>query len=260
MLNENDKEISLTFAKGLTVLLAFDAKDRSITISEIAEKVNLNRAVARRLVRTLEQLGYLSCDRGRYELTPHVLRLSQGFIEGRGIPQIIQPILRGAAEEIGESVSFAMLDDTDAVYIAHAFLPAKFTLNRVAIGSRVPLAPTASGRVILAYLDEPRREEILRGTDFAAFTERTETDLSRFREVLQAVRAQGFAQTESEYVSDVASLAVPVFRPGMGDGLGGGVVTGALSIIFEQGRYDSAERADMVRRLRTCAAHVASTF
>ncbi|RYE60111.1 MAG: winged helix-turn-helix transcriptional regulator, partial [Rhizobiaceae bacterium] len=64
-MDEKDKEVSLTFAKGLAVLLAFDAKDRAITISEIADKVQLNRAVARRLVRTLEQLGYLACDRGR---------------------------------------------------------------------------------------------------------------------------------------------------------------------------------------------------
>ncbi len=258
MLNENDKEISLTFAKGLNVLLAFDAKDRSITISEIAEKTGLNRAVTRRLVRTLEQLGYLLADRGRYELTPHVLRLSQGFIEGRGIPQLIQPILRNAAEEIGQSVSYAMLDDTDAVYVAHAFLPAKFTLNRVAIGSRVPLAPTAAGRAILAYLDAPRRETILAGTDFAAFTDRTETDQARFLDLLHQVRAQGYAQTESEYVSDVASLAVPVFNAALGGGPG--AVSGAVSIIFEQGRYDAQERADIITRLKSCAAHIASTF
>lgn len=254
MLNENDKEISLTFAKGLSVLLAFDAKDRSITISEIAEKVNLNRAVVRRLVRTLEQLGYLVSDRGRYELTPHVLRLSQGFIEGRGIPQIVQPILRNAAEEIGEAVSFAMLDETDAVYVAHAFLPAKFTLNRVAIGTRVPLLPTAAGRAILAFLDEERREQILQSADFAAYTDRTETDRSRFEEHLREVRSQGYALTDSEYVTDVASLAVPVFDIGQAQ------VIGAVSIIFEHDRYDAAARDAIVARLKSCAAHVASTF
>jgi len=254
MLNENDKEISLTFAKGLSVLLAFDARDRSITISEIAEKVGLNRAVARRLVRTLEQLGYVRSDRGRYELTPHVLRLSQGFIEGRGIPQIVQPILRNAAEEIGEAVSFAMLDDVDAVYVAHAFLPEKFTLNRVAIGTRVPLPPTAAGRAILAFLDEGRRGLILEGADFAAYTDRTETDRSRFEAQLAEVRNLGYAMTDSEYVANVASLAVPVFDVSQGN------VIGAVSIIFEHGRFDAGSQAGIVARLKSCAAHVASTF
>lgn len=254
MFDENDKEVSLTFAKGLSVLLAFDAKDRAITITEIADKVNLNRAVARRLVRTLEQLGYLSCDRGRYELTPHVLRLSQGFIEGRGIPQIIQPILRNAAQEIGEAVSFAMLDETDAVYVAHAFIPAKFTLNRVTIGTRVPLLPTAAGRAILAFLDARRLNTILESAEFAAYTDHTETDRHRFEAVLRQVRDRGYAVTDSEYVPGVASLAAPVFNPGLGG------VVGAVSIIFEHGRYDEPALAEMAARLRHCAGQVASTF
>lgn len=113
MLNENDKEISLTFAKGLSVIRAFEGKNRALSIPEIAAKVQLNRAVTRRLIRTLERLGYVSFDRGRYELTPRILRLTQGFIEGRNISQIIQPILRQTSHEVGESVSFAMLDGTN---------------------------------------------------------------------------------------------------------------------------------------------------
>lgn len=254
MLDENDKEVSLTFAKGLSVLLAFDAKDRAITITEIADKVGLNRAVARRLVRTLEQLGYLSCDRGRYELTPHVLRLSQGFIEGRGIPQIIQPILRNAAQEIGEAVSFAMLDESDAVYVAHAFIPAKFTLNRVTIGTRVPLLPTAAGRAILAFLDAGRLNAIMESSEFAAYTDRTETHRDRFEGLLRQVRERGYAVTDSEYVNGVASLAAPVFNPGAGG------IVGAVSIIFEHGRYDEAALVDMASRLKNCAGQVASTY
>ncbi len=254
MLDENDKEVSLTFAKGLAVLLAFDAKDRAITISEIADKVQLNRAVARRLVRTLEQLGYLACDRGRYELTPHVLRLSQGFIEGRGIPQIIQPVLRNAAQEVGESVSYAMLDETDAVYVAHAFLPSKFTLNRVTTGTRVPLLPTASGRAILAFLDTVRLDAILDSAAFSAHTDQTETHRDRLEEALKQIRERGYALTDSEYVSGVASLAAPVFHPGIGE------VVGAVSIIFEHGQYDEAALSEMAARLKVCAGQIASTL
>lgn len=254
MLDPNDKEISLTFAKGLTVLLAFDAKDRSITIAEIAEKVDLNRAVVRRLVRTLEQLGYLVADRGRYELTPHVLRLSQGFIEGRGIMQVIQPILRNAAEAIGEAVSYAMLDDLDGVYVAHAFLPAGFTLNRVAVGSRLPLPQTAAGRAMLAHLDAEHRERVLAGPDFDAYVSRTGTDRAAFDQILRETRERGFAQSDSDYVSDVASLAAPVFTPG------NHAIVGAVSVIFKHDQYSPEDRLRIVDHLKGCAAHVSSTL
>jgi len=57
LLDKDDKEVSLTFGKGLSVILAFQGKNRELTITEIASKVGLNRAVTRRLVGTLEQLG-----------------------------------------------------------------------------------------------------------------------------------------------------------------------------------------------------------
>lgn len=254
MLNENDKEISLTFAKGLSVVLAFEGKDRSLSMTEIAKKVNLNRAVTRRLVRTLEQLGYVSYDRGRYELTPRILRLAQGFIEGRGISQLIQPILRQSSHDIGESVSFAMLDDQDAVYVAHSFVPSKFTLNMVTVGSRAPLLPTAVGRAILAFLDDAKREEIISSEQFKAYTEKTETNHDRFLNLLAAVKERRFSFAESEYVDGVSSLAVPVFGSNFR-------VIGAVSIIFPSGTYTEAEiEPELVNKLKRCAADIGANF
>ncbi|WP_176084516.1 IclR family transcriptional regulator C-terminal domain-containing protein [Martelella sp. HB161492] len=252
-LDENDKEVSLTFAKGLAVIRAFDGRDRAITISEIAEKVKLNRAVARRLVRTLEQLGYLSADRGRYELTPHILTLSQGFIEGRGIAQIVQPILRNATEAIGEAVSFAMRDGNEAVYVAHSVVPSKFTLNRISVGSRAPLLPTAIGRAILAFLSDEERDAALAACDHATYTQRTETDNDRLRGILDAVRDVGYSWTEGEYVDRVCSLAVPVLSGTAG-------VVGSVSIIHEPGQYDPLARMTIVGHLKRCADNIGSTF
>src|SRR5690606_14516701 len=99
LLDKEDKEVSLTFGKGLSVMLAFEGRNGELTISEIAAKVGLNRAVTRRLVRTLEQLGFVSHDRGRFQLTPRVLRLTRGFMENRSIPQVVLPVLRVAAQD-----------------------------------------------------------------------------------------------------------------------------------------------------------------
>jgi IclR family pca regulon transcriptional regulator len=253
MLNENDSEISLTFAKGLAVLQAFDGAHRAMTVSEIARRTGQNRAVARRLVRTLEQLGFVTADRGRFELTPRVLRLIQGFIEGRGISQIIQPILRRTAVEIGECVSFSMQDGAEAVYVAHSFVPTKFTLNMVTVGSRVPLAPTAVGRALLAHL--PAAEGLaLLAPPLAAHTARTETDPERLRERLAAVRRTGHAFVEGEYMDGISSLALPVLGPGQKP-------AGALSIIFPTGQYTEAGLADsIIPRLRQCAADIGAAF
>lgn len=253
-LDPDDKELSLTFAKGLSVIQAFEGSQRGISMTEIARRVNLNRAVTRRLVRTMQQLGFVSFDRGRYELTPRILRLAHGFIEGRGISQIIQPILRQAAMDIGESVSFAMLDDHEAVYVAHAFVPSKFTLNMVTVGSRAPLLPTAVGRAMLAFLDEPSRAEIIATEELMAYTQKTETNHDRFLERLAAVRACGYSFAESEYVEGVSSLAVPVAGQQAR-------IVGAVSIIFPLGVYTEPENVAVIaNKLKRCAADIGATF
>lgn len=254
MLDKEDKEVSLTFGKGLSVILAFEGRNRELTISEIAGKVKLNRAVTRRLVRTLEQLGYVSHDRGRYELTPRVLRLTHGFMETRSIPQVVQPVLRNTSHEIGESVSFAMLDGDEAIYIAHAFVPSRFTLNMVTIGSRVPLAPTAIGRAMLAFLDKPQREAMLDRLGLTPYTQHTVTDRKGFTDLLNSIRLSGFSFTESEYVEGVSSLAVPVLGKNA-------QVAGAVSIIFPQGQHDEQQLNErVIPKLVRCASDIGAVF
>lgn len=254
LLDKDDKEVSLTFGKGLSVIMAFEGRNSELTISEIAEKVELNRAVTRRLVRTLEQLGFVAHDRGRYQLTPRVLRLTRGFLETRSIPQVVQPVLRNVSHEIGELVSFAMLDGDEAVYVAHAFVPSRFTLNMVTVGSRVPLTPTAAGRVILAFLDREEREAILDRLSLSAYTEKTLVERREFTDLLNSIRFSGFSFSELEYVEGVSSLALPVFDRDKR-------VVGAVSIIFPQGQYDENDLHDrLIEKLLRCTNDIGAVF
>lgn len=254
LLGKDDKEVSSTFGKGLSVIVAFEGRNRELTITEIADKVQLNRAVVRRLVRTLEQLGFVSHDRGRYQLTPRVLRLSRGFLETRSIPQVVQPVLRRVSHDIGESVSFAMIDGDEAVYVAHAFMPNRFTLNMVTVGSRVPVAPTAVGRAILAFLDEDEREAILERLSLSTHTANILVGRKELSAVLGTIRQCGYSLSSSEYVEGVSSLALPVF--GRGDR-----IVGAVSIVFPQGQYDEKElQNSVIGQLQRSAEEIGAVF
>lgn len=254
LLHKDDKEVSLTFGKGLSVIMAFEGRDRELSITEIAERAGLNRAVTRRLVRTLEQLGFVIHERGRYQLTPRVLRLTRGFLETRSIPQVIQPVLRKTSEDIGESVSFAMRDGEEAVYVAHAFVPSRFSLNMVTVGSRVPLAPTAVGRAILGFLDAPERRAILDRLGLTAYTANTNVERAALEEELGAIRGSGFSFSAGEFVEGVNSLAVPVFGHS-------NEVVGALAIIFPQELHTGTQQRErLTEQLKACAIHVGSVF
>lgn len=237
-----DTEISMTFRKGLQLMAAFDGHDRQQTLSELAKKTGLNRSVARRLVRTLVQMGYLSEQGQRYEMTVSVMRMTRGFIDGRRIAQVIQPNLRKAATQIGESLSFSLRDKEDATYVAHAYLEGKFTLNTVAIGTHVPLVSTAAGHAILAHLDTAALAEVV-------FDLRPELE----RDLAQA-RARGFAFNAGGFVHGVDSLAVPVFGPAQR-------IEGAVSMIFPAGSYDPDRLPPrMLPMMQQCAVDIGATL
>lgn len=237
-----DIEISMTFRKGLQLMAAFDGKDGQLTLSELAKKTGLNRAVARRLIRTLVQMGYLIEQGQRYEMTVSVMRMTRGFIDGRRIAQVIQPNLRKAATQIGESLSFSLWDQEDATYVAHAYLEGKFTLNNVVIGTHVPLATTAAGHAILAHMDADQLKE--------SVTEVT----SELEQSLKLTRARAFSFNSGGFLPGIDSVAVPVFGPSCG-------IEGAISMIFPAKTYDEdALPLQMLTHMQQCAVDIGATL
>lgn len=236
-----ETEISLTFRKGLQVMMAFDGDDRQLTLAEIARKTGLNRSVARRLVRTLLHMGILRETGQRFEMTVGVLRLARGFTDGHRIAQIIQPILRRTSESISENVSFALRDGVDATYVAHAQVKGSFTLNRVAIGTHVPLASTAAGHAILAHVGPD---------DWPDGVDRTPA----LDETIQQVHRRGFAYLADGLIDGVSSVAFPVFRAN-------GLIEGAVSILFPTDRFDPAAMpASLIAELRQCAVDIGTSL
>ncbi len=141
-------DISSTFAKGLVVLKCFDGDSTHLTVPEIARRTGLDRAVTRRLVLTLVHLGYVAQEDRAFSLTPRILVLAGGFLQGRRFGKLIQPILAAYSAQAGLPFSLAMQDESQAVYVAHAGDQDEPRLG-FTVGSRVPMDTTAIGRALL---------------------------------------------------------------------------------------------------------------
>ena len=64
-----------SFARGLEVIRSFSARAPEQTLSEVAARTGLTRAGARRILLTLQTLGYLESDGRLFRLTPRILDL-----------------------------------------------------------------------------------------------------------------------------------------------------------------------------------------
>ena len=100
-------------ARGLDVLACFDAGHRTMSLTEVATAAGLARPTARRLLLTLEELGFVRSAGGAFQLTPKVLTLGMAYVGALGLWDIARPHLESLVARTGESSSMAQLDGTD---------------------------------------------------------------------------------------------------------------------------------------------------
>ncbi|GGF11641.1 IclR family transcriptional regulator domain-containing protein [Williamsia phyllosphaerae] len=209
-------------ARGLHVLRSFSPAQPTMRLSDVATAADLARPTARRILLTLEELGYVrSDDAGAYTLTPRVLELGMAYVGSLGLWDIARPHLHDLVARTGESSSMSQLDGSDIVYVSRVAVP-KLIALRVEIGTRFPAMVTSQGKVLLAALDF---DEVL-----TALSERTRSGLPApaitepdLAATLAEVRDQGWAVADNELAPGVRSIAVPVAD-------GGGVVRAAMNV------------------------------
>ncbi len=195
-------------ARGLDVLACFDGARPAMTLSEVASAAGLARPTARRLLLTLEELGFVRSADGVFRLTPKVLSLGTAYVSGLGLWDIARPHLEDLVGRTGESSSMAQLDGSDIVYVARVAVP-KLIALRVEIGTRFPAVQTSQGKVLLAALPPDRLAAVLAEPSRSGLpaTVRLHDDLEA--ELVQ-VRARGWALADEELAPGVRSVAVPV--------------------------------------------------
>ena len=194
---------------GLHVIRAFSGADRRLTIADVSRATGLTRAVVRRCLYTLRELGYAATDGRTYSLQPRVLHLGYAYLSTAPIPITAQPVLEELSERLGEATSVAMLDDGEVVYVARA-ATRRIVAVTLAVGSRVPAFCTALGRVLLAGMQPEQATQELSKFELVAHTRFTVTSRRRIEEILAEIRTEGFAVNDQELEIGLRAIAVPV--------------------------------------------------
>ena len=204
-----ERDMMGSLAKGLKVVEAFTAENPRLSIAQAAEIAGLDRATTRRCLLTLAELGYCAYDGKFFTVTPRVLRLGTGCLATMPLPRIVQPFLDVLSEQIGQSTSVSILDETEIVYIARA---AQRRVMSIALmpGSRLPAYCTSMGRVLLAAAGEETRLRLLKASPLVARTEYTVTDIDTLMAEIAKVKERGFAAINQEVEMGLCSIAVPL--------------------------------------------------
>lgn len=198
-----------SFARGLEVIRSFSAQAPQQTLSEVAERSGLTRAGARRILLTLQTLGYVESDGKLFRLTARILDLGFAYLSSMPIWNLAEPVMEALVEQVKESCSAAVLDGTDIVYVLR--VPThKIMRNTLGVGSRLPAYCTSMGRVLLADLPDDELLKRLKAARPKALTKHTVTDLDTLLIRIQQVRKQGWCLVNQELEEGLISLAAPI--------------------------------------------------
>jgi IclR family pca regulon transcriptional regulator len=202
-------------ARGLDVIRAFGPDRPVMGLSDVAAATGLARPTARRILLTLESLGYVrQAAAGGFALTPRVLELGTTYVQAMGLWDIARPHLEALVGRTGESSSIAQLDGSDIVYVARVAVP-KIIALAVSIGTRFPAPATSLGKVLLAGLPAAELAGVLAEPSRAGVVARWQPDRAELDEVLRDVRAKGWALTDEQLAPGIRSVAAPL-RDGSG--------------------------------------------
>ena len=221
-------------------MATFDEAHRAQTLSDVAQRVLLPRATARRALLTLLALGFVEQDGRLFRLTPRVLRLAAAYLTSNAVSVLLQPACDRVTRAVGESCTGAVLEGDEVVMIARA-LPAQLMPAGVGIGFRLPAYCSALGRVLLSGLPDAALEGYLARVTLAAQTPFTKTAAATVRDEVLAVRARGHCFVDQEAEVGFRSVAVPLRRFD-------GTLVAALNI---GARVERADPAAMTGRLLT---------
>jgi IclR family pca regulon transcriptional regulator len=196
-------------ARGLDVIKAFGPAAFELTVSDVAQRTGLARPTARRLLLTLEQLGYVRAVDGVYSLTTRTLELGTSYISALGMWEVARPHLVELVSKTGESSSMSQLDGSDIVYTARVPVP-KIIAFSVRIGTLFPAVATSMGRVLLADKTPAELDEILATPSRSGIIPRVTPTRAELDGSLDEMRERGWAMSDENLSIGVRSIAAPV--------------------------------------------------
>ncbi|EKN67296.1 IclR family transcriptional regulator [Schinkia azotoformans] len=205
-----NKESRSSLRNALQLLNLFTMDEPELSLSQIADKLQVGISTAHRLTYTLIVEGFLTKDSQskKFRLGASILGMGNTIITQNQLCRISIPVLENLAINTGESAHIAILKDYQAIYLIR--MDSKHPVHLLShAGKQNPIHCTSSGQVILAFQSETMIEQVI-ACGLQQYTANTITTADKFKQLLLKIQSQGYSISEEELHEGVSSIAVPV--------------------------------------------------
>jgi IclR family acetate operon transcriptional repressor len=243
-----------SLGRALDLMESVAMAEQGAGLTELAKATGLAPSTAHRLLKTLQQRRYVSHDaeRGLWFIGVQSFTVGAAFLRTRNVVAAARPVMRQLMEESGESVSLAVLDGADAVYLAQ--IECRAMMRALARpGGRAPLHCSGVGKALLAALPGEERTQLYRRIEFTRYTEHTLADAAALDAALRPIAQHGFAVDDEEFALGLRCVACSIL-----DEYGEPVA--AISCSGPTARVTADRVAPLGRLVATAAAEIGAAL
>jgi DNA-binding IclR family transcriptional regulator len=199
-----------SIVKAVDILQLFDADEPRLALMEIANRLDMPKGTVHNMLSTLLSCGLVErTDDERYALGTTIIALTQAVRINAELRDRAAPLLRELADACRESAYLVALDGDYALYIYAVESPQRL-LARTAVGDRVPLHCTSTGKAILSGLTTEEIAGIVSRAGLPRFTEATVTDIKALHREMEQARERGYSIDRGEHEASIYCVGAPV--------------------------------------------------
>ncbi len=238
-------------SNAVRLIKSFTSTRTTWGVSELSRELGISKSSVHRILATLTDEGMLEQDpeSGRYRLGLAMYDLAAAVPTQRDLHEAVLLPMTELRNRTGETVQVGVLDGIHVVYIERLDSPNTLRLF-TDVGRRNEVHCTATGKALLAHLPADRRDRIVEELSLTKRTAYTITSHRKFRQELDRIRDQGYAENRHESEVGVVSVAAPIRDTG-------GVTIAAISVAGPAERMDPlrSQMAQAVQRAAGLVSH-----
>lgn len=192
-------------------LLEVISSNSELSLSDLAQRVDLPSSTTHRLLATLQKRGFVQFDETAqtWSIGIEAFRVGSTYLAQTNLVEAARKTMRNLMEQTGETANLAICEGGDVVFISqvetHKPIRAFFRP-----GSRSPMHASGIGKALLAGMRPQEVEKIVRLKGLPDFTPKTFTQIENLFTELEATRKRGWSYDDEERYIGMRCIAASI--------------------------------------------------
>ena len=201
-----------SLTRGFSILEALAKSGGGLTLTDVAHRVQLPPSTTHRFLSTLDRMGYVyqAGDLGLWYVGLQAFTVGTTFLANRDFVAQSHASMHRLMEQAGETANLAILDGTEAVFIAQVQCH-EMMRTLVKLGSRVPLHASGVGKALFAALADQQIDAILKVRGLPRITENTIVVPETMWAALRVIRQRGYSFDDEEHARSTRCVGAAIY-------------------------------------------------